>query len=344
MLVGFLRSGRKRLVVGRNGDVVCAIASGGTPLTENKPGSRPTIVVIGSANMDLVVKTERIPAPGETVLGGEFFELPGGKGANQAVAAARLGGNVTFVGRLGSDGFGDSLLMQLESNGIDVSHVGRSTDAASGVALIGVDATGQNSIIVAPGANGLLTIGDIEASRDAIVAATVLVAQLEIPEEVVFHAIRIATDAGVCTILNPAPFASGRSLPADVLACVDVLVPNEHEAAAMLGIKPTAEPDFDEMARQLLNLGARSVVITIGKEGAIVADHDGVSHVAAPTVTSVDSTAAGDCFAGGLAVGLSEGQTLLQAVRFASAAASISVTRLGAQPSLPYRSEVRTIS
>jgi ribokinase len=290
--------------------------------------------------MDLVVRTERIPAPGETVLGGVFFQLPGGKGANQAVAAARLGGAVTFVGCVGEDAFGDSLLAGLKSDGVDTSFVRRIGDTASGVALIGVDAQGQNSIIVAPGANAALNVVDIEAARSAIESADAIVAQFEVPQDAVIRAMHLAVLEGVHTILNPAPFHFGDRLSMALLSSIEVLVPNEHEAAAILGVQPGKRIDYREAAVSLLRFGPGSVIITLGNEGCIVADKHGVRAIPADEVDAVDTTAAGDCFCGALAVALAEGLSLDDAARFASAAAAISVTRMGAQPSMPMRGEV----
>ncbi len=301
---------------------------------------QPKIVVVGSANMDLVVKTDRIPVPGETVLGGEFYQLPGGKGANQAVAAARLGGNVTLVACVGQDGFGSTMLDQYAVDCIDTSHIRRVDGHATGVALIGVDRLGQNSIIVAPGANALLDTNDIKRAESAIRSAQVVLAQLEISVQTVTAAMKAARQYGAVTLLNPAPFHSGDKLPADLLAATDVLIPNEHEALALLGIPHTANIDYVDVAAELLLTGVGAVVVTLGDQGSVIADKYGVRLVHALPVEAVDSTAAGDCFCGALAVALGEGEDLDIAVKFASSAAAISVTRMGAQPSLPARAEV----
>lgn len=312
--------------------------------------NRPHIVVIGSANMDLVVKTERIPAPGETVLGGTFFQLAGGKGANQAVAAARLGAEVTFVGCVGADSFGDELLAGLEKDGIDCRFVKQLEGCATGVALIGVDEDGRNSIIVAPGANSKLSFEHIDNAMEAIRSADVMVAQLEVPLDVVDFAFGIAAEYGVLTILNPAPFRPGDSLPSTLW--VDVLVPNEHEAAALLGLDTT---DLDALTRRIeevrspTHVGPQGatigwVVMTLGAQGSLVCGDGEPKRIPVVPAKAIDSTAAGDCYTGSLAVAIAEGKTVEEAARFASKAASISVTRLGAQPSLPTRQEVDALA
>ncbi len=295
------------------------------------------IVVVGSANMDLVVKAERIPAPGETVLGGEFATIPGGKGANQAVAAARLGGDVVFVGRVGMDAFGVALRSEMERAGVQTHTLKSDSEAPSGVALIGVSAAGENAIMVAPGANGRVCEADILATESVIAAADWLVVQLEIPLEAVQSAITVAKRHGTRVLLNPAP---AQLLPLALLQCVDVLTPNEHEALTLLGGTATGREDMESVAEELQALGIGRVIITLGAQGCLVADTGGTRRYAAPVVTAVDTTAAGDCFSGALAVGLGEGAELAAAVAFALSAASLSVTRMGAQPSLPTRSEL----
>ena len=301
---------------------------------------KPRLVVIGSANMDLVVRSQRIAAPGETVLGEAFRQIPGGKGANQAVAAARLGAEVTFVGRVGQDLFGEALRSGFQKDGIDTEFLRTDPTEPTGVALITVDAAGQNAITVASGANHKVNHEDVEAALWAVEAASAVVLQLEIPLETVFYAAQKARAAGVRVILNPAPVSADKPLPDALYALIDVLIPNEFEAAALLGHKLTGDNDWGAMAELLLAKGVRAVVITLGAEGCILADAAGSRHLAAMAVKAVDTTAAGDCFTGALAVASAEGRSLDDAALFAAQAASISVTRTGAQPSLPTRREV----
>jgi len=305
---------------------------------------QPKLVVIGSANMDMVVRCEHIPVAGETVLGGHFVTVPGGKGANQAVAAARLGGSVHFVGRVGSDSFGDRLTAAMAADGINTNRLRRDADAPTGIALIGVDDRGQNAIIVAPGANHRLTTADIDASRVDIAAASYMVIQLEIPPATVTHAIGLATEVGTKVLLNPAPVRRTSPLPFALLRQVDVLTPNEHEAANLLGHSAHDGLDMAEVGRQLVGIGIGIVVVTLGGEGCLLATAEGVRHLPALAVTPVDTTAAGDCFTGALAVALAEGQEVEAAIGFATRAAAISVTRVGAQPSLPNRAEVESVT
>ena len=304
--------------------------------------SATKIVVVGSSNIDMVIKTDRIPQGGETVLGGEFVMVPGGKGANQAVCAAKLGADVKLVARVGDDVFGEKSLENFRSVGIDTQFVTRDKAHPSGVALIGVDAKGENAIIVAPGANAALTPADVDRAKDAIADADVVVLQLEIPAETVNHTIELANELGVRIVLNPAPL---RHIPTQVLGKVDVVVPNQHEAAGLLGrVGEGAELDAESAARELRALGVKAVVITLGSEGAYVAD-DNVSQFIEPMkVKAVDTTAAGDAFTASLACGLSEGFDIVEAARFAARVAAISVTRMGAQPSMPTRNEVESFS
>ena len=301
---------------------------------------KPRIIVIGSANMDLVVRCERIASPGETVLGGQFVTASGGKGANQAVAAARLGAEVVFVGRVGSDAFGKQLTSAMEGDGILTDHVIRDAQYPTGVALICVDAQGQNAITVAPGANNQVSQDDVMAAREAIAAADAVIIQLEIPLATVTFAVGLAHSLRTRVILNPAPIRLEEPLPADLLRQIDVLIPNAHEAANLLGYPSPKSHDMRAIARMLHERSQANVVVTLGSEGCLLATEAGCQHVAALPVTPIDTTAAGDCFTGALAVALCEGHSLAEAVVFATRAAALSVTRFGAQPSLPTRSEL----
>ena len=300
----------------------------------------PNIVVIGSANMDLVVHVEHIPAAGETVLGGDCIAIPGGKGANQAVAAARLRGRVHFIGRVGDDAFGDRLRDCLASEGIDVAHLKTEPNVSSGTALIGVDAHGQNSIIVAPGANAKVSSEDIDNAGDLIRGSDIVVLQLEIPISTVKQALQTARSAGVRTILNPAPCSHTHPLESSLLELVDILTPNEHETASLLGLSSPDGLDMEMAAIRLREMGVGAVVITLGADGCLISDSNGERRIPGLRVEAVDTTAAGDCFTGALAVALSEGRKLDEAAIFANRGAAISVTRAGAQPSLPYRREL----
>jgi ribokinase len=292
----------------------------------------PRIVVIGSANTDMVIKTERIPHPGETVIGGEFIMAAGGKGANQAVAAARLGAQVTFIARLGVDVFGDQAVAGYDREGIDTSYIVRDDAVPSGIAMIFVDIRGENSIAVASGANAHLDIQDVDRARDAIVQADVVLVQLEIPLPAVRHALKVARKANVLTILNPAP---GQKLDPDLLAMVSILTPNEHEVQMVAGIL-----DRDAAVKNLLNVGIDAVLVTLGSAGVFWSSSQNAKVVPSFGVHAVDTTAAGDAFNGGLACALGQGLSMEEAIRYANAVAAISVTRMGAQPSLPSKDEV----
>ncbi|MFB9906632.1 ribokinase [Allokutzneria oryzae] len=293
------------------------------------------VVVIGSANADLVVALNRRPGPGETVLGADVVVSPGGKGANQAVAAGRLGAAVAFLGAVGDDEHGELLLGSLRDAGVDVTHVARPA-RPTGNAYIMVTPDGENSIIVSPGANSAVTEADVDAARPVLAEAKTLVLSLEIPLSAVARAVAVAVELGVRPVLNLSPVAE---LPAEVLAVLDPLVVNEHEAAWLLGDEGEPE-DFERLAVRLLDIGPRSVVVTIGAKGVVVADRDGVSTVPSPQVTAVDTTGAGDAFTGALAGRLADGEGLTEAARFAVRVAATSVTRHGAQPSYPGPGEV----
>jgi ribokinase len=284
----------------------------------------PPIAVVGSVNLDIVVAVERHPVPGETVLGGDRVDLPGGKGANQAVAAARLGREVAFVGRVGDDAAGRRLRAGLEREGVDVTHLATDPAAPSGVALIAVAPGGENTIIVSPGANARVDPGDVDAAGALLAEAAVTLLQLEIPQEAVAAAVDAA---GGTVVLNPAP-APARALDAELLARVDVLVPNRGELELLGG---RGEPSA--VARSLG--GPRAVVVTLGAEGALVVEGERVERVPAPAVRAVDTTGAGDAFCGALADALARGAELVEAARWAVTAAALSVERTGAQSGMP---------
>jgi len=298
---------------------------------------RPKIVVVGSSNTDLVVRADRIPRPGETVIGGAFHIAPGGKGANQAVAAARAGGAVTFVARLGTDDFGERAIAGFQADGIDVSHIRRDPKAASGVALIIVNRAGENSIAVASGANARLSPADVRAASAEIEAAMAVLLQLETPLPTVRTSARLAAANDVLVILNPAP---ARALDAVLLRLVDVLTPNETEAEFLTGIAVRSRKDMAEAACRLRQRGPKAVLLTLGAKGVFVSAEGTETLLPAFDVKAADTTAAGDVFNGALAVALAEGRTLLEAARFASGAAALSVTKFGAQPSAPTRREI----
>ncbi len=298
---------------------------------------KPDLVVIGSSNTDMIIRLDRIPRPGETVLGGEFVTAAGGKGANQAVAAARAGGRVTFVARVGQDMFGDQALAGFRHDGIRVDFVFRDPAAPSGVALIFVAKDGENSIAVAGGANARLSPTDVRRARGALSSASTLVMQLETPLKTVIAAAELAARAGVRVILNPAP---AQPLPDRLLRRVSLLTPNETEAELLTGVRVTSDVTAAKAAEHLLARGVHAVVLTLGARGVLLATSEGQRRIPGFRVKAVDTTAAGDVFNGALAVALAEGRPLPAAARFACAAAAISVTRVGAQPSAPTRREI----
>jgi ribokinase len=298
---------------------------------------QPKIVVVGSLNMDLIARTSRIPAPGETILGHDFRTAPGGKGANQAVAAARAGARVRMVGRVGRDAFGEELLANLDANEVDHRFVLRDETAATGVAVIVVDDAGENSIVVLSGANMQLTPADVEAAEAAIAEADLMLLQLEIPLPAVQRAAELGRKHGVQVVLNPAP---ARSLPADLLRLIDVLIPNETETALLTGMPIDTIPDLKAAAAALRAQGPAAVILTLGARGALLSTADQMLLAPAFPVMPVDTTAAGDAFAGGFGAALAGGKSLFEAVRQGNAAGALAATRLGAQPSLPTRSEI----
>ena len=297
----------------------------------------PTIAVVGSSNMDLVVKSERIPVTGETILGGDFIMVPGGKGANQAVAAAKLGARVFFIAKLGDDIFGSQSLNNFENEGVNTKYVLQTKDAPSGVALIMVDDDGNNIIVVAPGANHKLTTEDVKEAESDIALSGALVAQLEVPIETIEFAAGLANKSNVPFILDPAP---AQQLSEQLLKMVDVLTPNETEAKILTGIEVKDRDSAGAAAQKLLECGVKNVILTMGASGYLTVSDEGTEFVEARKVTAVDSTAAGDAFTGSLAVGLARGQSLSEAALFANDVAAVSVTKMGAQPSMPTVQEV----
>jgi len=295
------------------------------------------IIVVGSTNMDMVVKTHHIPVPGETVLSGAFFMNPGGKGANQAVAVARLGGDISFISKVGNDVFGKQSAQLFDEEGINTFHVLSDEELPSGVALITVDEAGENSIVVASGANANLLPGDLNDALETIASANIVMMQLEIPMETVHFVAEYAASRGVRVILDPAP---ARVLPPDLLSYIDIITPNQTEAEMLSGIKVNNVETAKKAARIIHKHGAKHVVITLGTLGAVICSGTKTEGIPAQKVSALDSTAAGDVFNGALAVALSEGKSLSESVGFACKAAAISVTRMGAQSSIPYRNEL----
>ena len=297
------------------------------------------IVVVGSSNTDMVIRVDHLPRPGETIIGHDFITNQGDKGANQAVAVSRMGGNVTFVARLGDDGFGHQTMNLLKHEGIDTNFVLFTEGVATGIAMIPVDSHGENSIIVAGGANALLSADDIDAAGNAIKQAQVLLMQLETPVPTLIHAAQIAHRAGVKVILNPAPFPKD-PLPTQLLENVDIITPNETEAQMMSGVEICDEQSIMLAINKIQAIGVQQVIITAGSKGAYTSIDGELVRVEAFPVKAVDTTAAGDTFNGTLCVALCEGAALPDAIRLANKAAALSVTRLGAWRSIPRREEL----
>ncbi len=295
------------------------------------------IVVVGSSNMDLVAKAPRIPVTGETLTGTDFFMVPGGKGANQAVAAAKLGAEVILVAKLGKDVFASESLENFKSVNINTQHIEQLDGVPSGTAVIAIDDNGQNIIIVVPGANGKLTPADVDKAQSDIASAAVVVAQLEVPIETVEQVAKTANQNNVPFILDPAP---AKPLSDELLSRVDILTPNETEAETLTGIKVTDPASAADAADALLAKGVKTVIITLGGKGLLLATQDGKEMIAGYQVKAVDSTAAGDAFTGSLAYGLARGNSIKDAAVYANAVAAVSVTRYGAQPSMPTTKEV----
>ena len=290
------------------------------------------ILVIGSSNTDMVIKSSRLPAPGETILGGDFLMNPGGKGANQAVAAARLGGSVNFITKVGNDIFGQAALDGFERHGIDITYINQDENTPSGVALIMVDGQGENSISVALGANNTLSQHDLDKANKAFEMSDYVLMQLEIPLEAVQYATQLAFINKARVILNPAP---AQNLPDDLVAKLYCITPNETEATLLTGIKVTDEVSAHQAALALRAKGVSNVIITMGSKGAYILNDELATLVPTEKVNAVDTTAAGDTFNGALVVGLSKGWGFLEAITFANKAAAYSVTKMGAQASTP---------
>ena len=293
------------------------------------------IIVVGSINADLVVRTPRFPQPGETISGEDLQIIPGGKGANQAVAAARQGTSVAMTGRVGNDSFGPELIENLKRNNVDTAHVRTDPESATGTAIIVVDANGQNSIVLSPGGNGRVTPADVDdvPFRDG----QLLLLQLEIPVEAVLAAAQRAKENGARVLLNPAP---ARSLPEELIALSDFILPNESELSLLTGQAVKDMPSAEQAAKALLEGGAKNVIATLGANGALIVNRDITKHIPPFPVDVVDTTAAGDAFIGGFASALLEERSLEEAARYGSACGALAVTKFGAQPCLPTKQEV----
>jgi ribokinase len=309
--------------------------------TNPKPRAVPRIVVVGSINMDLVSGVSRLPRPGETVTGSDFQEIPGGKGANQAVAAARLGASTVMLGCVGDDAIGRRLHRSLKENHVEIGTVRTAVGTSSGVALITIDACGENTITVIPGANGQLGPADVVAAEASLKVADAILVQLEIPLETVAIAIAVARQHNVRVILDPAP--AGDNVSGDLLQ-VDILCPNAAEAQQLTGVTINSLADASEAVARLAERGVGMPVITLGAQGAVFVSDGRVHHVDSFPVDVVDTTGAGDAFAAALAVALIEGRSHHAAIRFACAAGAIATSRMGAQPAMPSRQEVDSLN
>lgn len=296
------------------------------------------ILVIGSLNMDMVIPMKRMPMSGETVMGESITHIPGGKGANQACAAGKLGGNVTMLGCVGNDGFGTELLENLRLAGTDVSHIDRIDGVSTGIAVIYVDAKGNNSIVVVPGTNGRCDTDYLKENDILIQESDYVLFQMEIPQEAVFYGITRARELGKTIILNPAPAPDG--IPDEILRKIDYITPNETEAAKLAGIEGISLDDMKEAASRLRQRGVGNVLITLGSQGVMLVNEEGFQIFPARKVEAVDTTAAGDCFNGAFVTGLAEGMSPEEAIMFGNLTSSIAVTRKGAQTSIPERNEV----
>ena len=301
------------------------------------------IIVVGSCNTDMVIRVDHLPLPGETIIGHDFITNQGGKGANQAVAVCRLGGETAFIARLGNDDFGTKSLRLLTEEGIDTSCVRLTDGVSTGVALIPVDDKGENSIIVSSGANALLSSADIEAAEPLFKNASILLMQLETPVPTLICAARLAKKYGAKVVLNPAPYPK-EPLPSELLELVDIITPNETEAAGMSRVKVTDEDSAVKAICEIQKQGVGNVIITAGAAGAYTTIEGKLVHIPTVKAEVVDTTAAGDTFCGALCVALSKGIDLVEAIRFANKAASLSVTRIGAWMSIPYEKELEAIN
>ncbi|MCO8123635.1 ribokinase [Stieleria sp. TO1_6] len=303
------------------------------------PPGQPIVTVLGSVNMDLVIRCQRLPAPGQTVMARSMIEVPGGKGANQAVAAVRSGGNVRMIGRVGDDGFAPKLMQTLIDESVDCRRLLVSANCESGLALVGVEDSGENSIIIVPGANARVTAQDVLESNELIQTSAVLMAQLETPTEAVIAGIRIARQAGVKVMLDPAP--ASEVLPRELFD-VDLICPNETEATTIVGGTLETIDDAVVVAKKLHALGPRAVAITLGARGTLLYNGSTSELIESIPIKCVDTTAAGDAFAGALAVRWAETGDLVQSIRWANVAGALATSSLGAQPSLPTRSQIDT--
>ena len=292
------------------------------------------VLVIGSLNADLVVRAPHFPQPGETISGGDLHIIPGGKGANQAVAAARQGASVAMLGRVGQDGFGDFLLDNLKNNHVEISNIERD-DASTGTAIIVVDENGQNSIVLSAGANGKVSPADVDHA--SALRPSLILLQLEIPTLTVFHAAQYARKNNIRVILNPAP---AKPLPDELISLADFIIPNETELSLLTGLEVKDIPSAEQAAKVLLKRGAKNVIVTLGEKGALFVSSKQVTHVDTYKVDVVDTTAAGDAFIGGFASALLRGFEIEEAVKYANACGALAATKFGAQPSLPTKEEV----
>jgi len=295
-------------------------------------------LVIGSSNMDLVVSVPHMPAIGETIMSSSKEEIPGGKGANQAYTCAKLGANITFLTAVGEDSFGKAICDNLRQVGIDVEQFTTSRDASTGMAFIYVDAEGDNSIVVVQGANTQCDSSYLSSKKDIILSHDILLTQLEIPNDGVYDALKLAKKAGITTVLNPAP--APKFIPNEVLKAVDFITPNETELAFLTGMKVVSEKDAVQASERLLEKGVKNVIATLGSKGAVLSNEKGYTSFGVPQVKAVDTTAAGDVFNGAFVTALGKNKCVKDSIRFATAAATAAVTRKGAQSSTPTHQEV----